>query len=68
MQQPTHIRGRLIDHAYILNPENDQDIFTKRYSPYYTDHDVICIILRNKKKTEAKQYEANELNIQSGRK
>ena len=50
VQQPTHIRGRLIDHAYILNPEIDQEIFTERYSPYYTDHDVICITLRNKKK------------------
>ena len=50
VQQPTHIPGRLIDHAYILNPENDQEIFTERYSPYYTDHDAICITLRNKKK------------------
>ena len=49
VQQPTHIRGRLIDHAYILNPKNDHEIFTERYSPYFTDHDAICITLRNKK-------------------
>ena len=46
VQEPTHIRGGHIDHAYWKDktavwkePELD------RYSPYYSDHDALCLTL-----------------------
>ena len=42
--EPTHDQGRQIDHCYI--PQNIKDkIQLKIYSPYYTDHDAVCINL-----------------------
>ena len=45
VQEPTHIRGRLIDHAYILDLKQEYTIHLERYSPYYSDHDAICICI-----------------------
>ena len=51
VRESTHIRGRHIDHAYW----KDADRFwlepvLNRYSPYYSDHDAICLtITRNDK-------------------
>ena len=47
MQEPTHIRGRTIDHAYVLDPNRQLRLSIERYSPYYTDHDAICICVTN---------------------
>ena len=47
VHEPTHIRGRHIDHAYIRDPHNELKPMMNRYSPYYSDHDAICIILPN---------------------
>ena len=47
MQEPTHIRGRTIDHAYILDPNRQLRLSIERYSPYCTDHDAICICVTN---------------------
>ena len=47
MNEATHIRGRLIDHFYFKEGRNDTEkpsIY--RYSPYYSDHDAICVTLR----------------------
>ena len=43
VQEPTHIRGRILDHAYILDSSEQMTVAIERYSPYYTDHDAICI-------------------------
>ena len=45
IQDPTHLRGRVIDHAYIRDPDKITKIFVERYSPYNSDHDAICITL-----------------------
>ena len=45
VHEPTHIRGRLIDHAYFLDPSGTQNQLIERYSPYYSDHDGVCITL-----------------------
>ena len=47
IHEPTHIRGRTIDHAYILNPKQRLRLTVERYSPYYSDHDAICICITN---------------------
>ena len=43
VHEPTHIRGRHIDHVYYLDPSNRLNPILDRYSPYYSDHDGICI-------------------------
>ena len=49
IHEPTHIRGRIIDHAYLLDSKQHFKISIERYTPYYSDHDAICICLRNLK-------------------
>ena len=45
MHEPTHIRGRIIDHAYFLDLSNLMHLTCERYSPYYSDHDALCICI-----------------------
>ena len=47
--EPTHIRGRIIDHVYFRSGENLVLPTVERYSPYYSDHDALCINLKLKK-------------------
>ena len=51
INEPTHIYGRIIDHAYILDPNKSTDLIIERYSPYYSDHDGLCIIIPTKDTT-----------------
>ena len=47
MKEPTHIRGRLIDHFYFKPGGPISELPTiYRYSPYYSDHDGICATIR----------------------
>ena len=45
VNEPTHIRGRLIDHVYWLDKTRNYDVEVERYSAYYSDHDGICICI-----------------------
>ena len=45
VHEPTHIRGGHIDHAYFLDPSERLKPIIERYSPYYSDHDGICITI-----------------------
>ena len=45
MHEPTHIHGRHIDHVYFIDPTNRLKPIIERYSPYYSDHDGICITI-----------------------
>ena len=49
VDEATHIQGGYIDQAYW---KDEDDIFlpptVQRYSPYYSDHDAICIVLTRK--------------------
>ena len=47
VHEGTHIQGRQIDHAYLLDPTRKLNSVVVRYSPYYSDHDGICIVLTN---------------------
>ena len=47
--EATQIRGGYIDHAYW---RDDDRLFNKpeleRHSPYYSDHDALCVTIRKK--------------------
>ena len=45
VHEPTHIQGRHIDHVYFLDPTDRLKPIIDRYSPYYSDHDGICITI-----------------------
>ena len=45
VHEPTHIQGRHIDHIYFHDPTNRLNPILERYSPYYSDHDAICITI-----------------------
>ena len=47
VHEPTHIRGRHIDQVYFLDPTNRLKLIVDRYSPYYSDHDGICITIED---------------------
>ena len=39
---PTHDKGRSLDHCYVSKDIKDK-VTIKHYSPYYSDHDALCI-------------------------
>ena len=45
VHEPTHMRGRHIDHVYFLDQSGSLKPILDRYSPYYSDHDGICITI-----------------------
>ena len=47
VHEPTYIRGRHIDQVYFLDPSKRLKLTIDRYSPYYSDHDGICITIRD---------------------
>ena len=48
VRDPTHIKGRVIDHAYWLDIKQKYNVELERYSPYYSDHDGLCITIAEK--------------------
>ena len=49
VREPTHIRGGHIDHAYWKDDARVwMELQIERYSPYYSDHDAVCITLTKK--------------------
>ena len=48
VHEPTHIRGRHIDHCYYMDHQNEFEAIMERYSPYYSDHDGLCIALKKR--------------------
>ena len=47
----THVAGGHIDHGYFRDPEEVWQLTVERFSPYYTDHDLLAAVLK-KKNTE----------------
>ena len=41
---PTHKKGRTIDHLYV---SKNTQVNVTRHSPYYSDHDALCIEFEN---------------------
>ena len=49
MNEPTHVLGGHIDHVYWRDTNNHWAQPTiERYSPYFSDHDGICVTLKMK--------------------
>ena len=44
VEWPTHSGGRTIDHVYV---SKNVKVNIVRYSPYYSDHDALCIQLED---------------------
>ena len=44
----THVSGSHLDHAYFRDPVGLWQLTVERFSPYYTDHDLICGVLKKK--------------------
>ena len=52
VNEATHIQGRHIDHVYWRDHTctwSEPDV--ERYSPYYSDHDAICVTIKKKSDT-----------------
>ena len=47
----THVAGGHIDHGYFRDTEEVWQLTVERFSPYYTDHDLLAAVLK-KKNTE----------------
>ena len=45
VHEATHIHGRHIDHAYLLDPEGHVNPTLERHSTYFSDHDGICVTI-----------------------
>ena len=45
VNEATHTRGRHIDHAYFRDPDDRFKPMIELYSPYYSDHDGICVTI-----------------------
>ena len=52
IDKPTHIRGRIIDQIYMNDPSR-LTFSVEKYSPYYTDHDALCISLTYPSRTKS---------------
>ena len=47
MTEPTHILGGHIDHVYWKDEHQKwKNPFVERYTPYYSDHDGLCISIK----------------------
>ena len=44
----THVRGGMLDHVYFRDTEQIWQLTVERYSPYYTDHDMLAAVLTKK--------------------
>ena len=44
----THVNGGHLDHAYFRDPAGLWQLTVERFSPYYTDHDLITAVLKMK--------------------
>ena len=55
VHEPTHIKGRYIDHAYLHDHDGKLEAQIYRYSPYYSDHDGICTTLKFKNMNDEKK-------------
>lgn len=49
VKEPTHVRGRQIDHIYLKEGRQMKVWDIERYSPYYTDHDALLLTVEVRK-------------------
>ena len=63
VKEATHIRGGHINHAYFRDTSSRmfEAPIVERYSPYYSDHDAVCLVLtKQKDNTEDNKEETIE--------
>ena len=46
VQEPTHIEGNLLDHAYMRDPKRVNKYKTELHSKYYTDHKGVAMLVK----------------------
>ena len=69
VEEPTHIKGGIIDHVYFKEVELEFDVNVALYSPYYTafDHDALLVTLveasENAEKVEQEQVCQNFVRL-----
>ena len=54
VHEPTHIKGRHIDHVYYLDANDGFKVNVDRYSLYYSDHDGVLVSLTKKRGVNSK--------------
>ena len=47
VQEPTHIKGRCIDHVYHNFKESVKKLDYKLHYPSYSDHEAVCVMVKN---------------------
>ena len=45
----THVKGGHLDHAYFRDTKGIWQLTVERFSPFYTDHDMLAAVLKKKK-------------------
>ena len=62
VKEATHIRGGHINHAYFRDTSSRsfEAPIVERYSPYYSDHDAVCLVLTKQKENTEETIETIE--------
>ena len=47
IQKPTTYRGNCIDHFYHNIPEAAKKVEHKLHNPYYSDHEAVCVMIKD---------------------
>ena len=45
IEEPTHLEGNLLDHAYLRNIDGNLDCTVMLNSKYYTDHKAVALVI-----------------------
>ena len=51
-KEPSHELGGTIDHVYYRESNKWKEPTVERHSPYYTDHDALCITIEPEENTD----------------
>ena len=45
IEEPTHLEGNLLDHAYLRDTDGNLQCTVMLHSKYYTDHKAIALVI-----------------------
>jgi hypothetical protein len=51
-KEPSHDQGGTIDHIYYQKSDDWKEPTIERYSPYYSDHDALCVTMETEENTD----------------
>ena len=46
LTSPTHLGGHILDQAHLCQSLRKKNAEVKTFTPYYSDHDIVTVILR----------------------